>query len=855
MSFSVLLLGFAISADPIPASTWRFESEPGEVVQVGTVIGKPVISADVPNRFTYDPLTRKSAANNSSMKVAGKKAARSGVQVPIASVPTAGFTLEGFAKPNGLVTESGQYYPFLGKSRRTNQAADARFNVFTSYPGHVYDWFQAAVTPPGVGHDKARHLEYTRYGGPTMNQKEFPWRHFALVMSADHKSATYYVDYTPLSTLKFDEPLTWDDGPVFIGGEPSGNGFNGLIDEVRWTPRPLVPSQFLHAVPHALENVDLASPEGKLPRGTGYADIRERFGAVGDGKTDDTHAFQKAFRDLSDNTHIVGAQTLYIPNGTYVVSDTIRFSRYLTIHGESREKTIIYLRDNSEKFRDAKTPRPVLSSGFQPWDQQVKHGPGGNVTHGNYVYDLTINTGYGNHGAIGFDYQGHNNSAIYNIGIRSGDGSGITGLDLTRPWPGPCLIRDLHVIGYDVGIRSRHSEYSFTVSRAHLTKQRLAGIENQSNGVAIEELTSENTVPAIINRTGGGQIVVINSKLTGGANDTTAIVNEKDGSLFARNIATEGYQFTIRDGEQTVPPGKVEEYLSGETVTAFPVKSAKSLNLPVEQPPEVPWGTPKDWVSVRDFEGKVNEGDWSPAIQAAIDSGAKTVYFPINGTSPQYLIKKPVHVRGSVVRLFGHRVGIPADTKSLNGQPQFVFDGPQEAVSIEGLEFDSAKHASRVDLLFRYSNVNRLDAEAGCGKLFLEDFLQPLKLNKHQRVWARHLNIETDKPKIINDGGQMWVLGYKTEVGGVNLQNTGGAKTEILGGLVYVTTKPGLDVPMIDNRDSDVSCTQLISSYVGGHTLFAKDTRGNQTRDMKSSDVVKWLAGRSLVQMYVGKRE
>jgi hypothetical protein len=160
-----------------------------------------------------------------------------------------------------------------------------------------------------------------------------------------------------------------------------------------------------------------------------------------------------------------------------------------------------------------------------------------------------------------------------------------------------------------------------------------------------------------------------------------------------------------------------------------------------------------------------------------------------------------------------------------------------------------------VDLLFRCSGVNRLDADAGCGKLFLEDFLAVLNVNKHQRVWGRHVNIESEKPKIVNDGGRLWILGYKTEIGGVNLRSLNGAKSEVLGGLAYVTTKPGSDVPIVDTVDSDVSYAHLISSYVGGHKLYARETRNGETKELPSKDVVTWLNGRPLIRMYVGKRE
>ncbi|MGL6096365.1 MAG: LamG-like jellyroll fold domain-containing protein, partial [Fimbriiglobus sp.] len=271
---AVLLLAAALTAAADPAAvSARFEGTPGTPLDGNNLVGKPVFSADVPGAFTYDPVTGKAAANTSSLKVAGKKGARSGVELPAPADLGGGFTLECFARPEGLVTDQQTAYPFLVKSRKSQAAADVRAVVWTTHPPHRYDWLQATVTPPGKDVREGRPLGDERYGGMTMSQKANPWRHHAVVVAADRKRATYFLNYTPLATATFDEPLVFDDGPLLAGGEPGGNGFHGFVDEVRLTPRPLEPHDFLHATPHNLRGVSFASPAGKLPRGAGYADI------------------------------------------------------------------------------------------------------------------------------------------------------------------------------------------------------------------------------------------------------------------------------------------------------------------------------------------------------------------------------------------------------------------------------------------------------------------------------------------------------------------------------------------------------------------------------------------------------
>lgn len=67
------------------------------------------------------------------------------------------------------------------------------------------------------------------------------------------------------------------------------------------------------------------------------------FGAVGDGKTDDTQAIQSAFDHAIANNI-----PLYIPTGMYVVTSTIRISDTLNVYGDgqstqNQRKSVIYL--------------------------------------------------------------------------------------------------------------------------------------------------------------------------------------------------------------------------------------------------------------------------------------------------------------------------------------------------------------------------------------------------------------------------------------------------------------------------------------------------------------------------------
>lgn len=51
-------------------------------------------------------------------------------------------------------------------------------------------------------------------------------------------------------------------------------------------------------------------------------------------------------------------------------------------------------------------------------------------------------------------------------------------------------------------------------------------------------------------------------------------------------------------------------------------------------------------------------------------------------------------------------------------------------------------------------------------------------------MWARQINIEYDGTKVVNDGGNLWILGIKTEPKGTIIESKNGANTELLGGFI-----------------------------------------------------------------------
>jgi hypothetical protein len=249
----------------------------------------------------------------------------------------------------------------------------------------------------------------------------------------------------------------------------------------------------------------------------------------------------------------------------------------------------------------------------------------------------------------------------------------------------------------------------------------------------------------------------------------------------------------------------------------------------VKEPPKVPWDEPQNWAVVDTFGADpTGEQDSSDAIQQAVDSGATTVFFP-----GAYSMSKPIEIRGKVRRVLGSGNWI---NYGRGTEPEFrIVEGSAPFVCIE--------HFAPVDGGIEVVTSRPLILH-GTGEVFLEDFVSWDLQIQGQRVWARQLNLENEGTHLTNDGGSLWVLGYKTERGGTLLLTKGGGRSEIFGNFSY-TTNAGKLAPMFVNQDSSVFAFFSEICYTGDpFTVLIRETRSGNTREIGR--------GEGLLQPYIG---
>ena len=237
-------------------------------------------------------------------------------------------------------------------------------------------------------------------------------------------------------------------------------------DQVRAARERLAATPKSPAAEPTPEQIDAANAavrgEGYVPQAnSGVLNIRA-FGAKGDGVHDDTAAFQLAMSK--------SPRMFYVPDGTYLISDTIRWGGRQTrqnIQGQSQERTVIKLVDGCPGYDDPLRPKAMVWTGQAP-AQRFRNG----------LRNLTLDVGSDNPGATGLQYMANNQGRVSHLTIRSSDPQrrGVIGLDLGYSnEQGPCLIEHVTVEGFDTGVRTKYAVDGVVAEHITLRHQNKVG--------------------------------------------------------------------------------------------------------------------------------------------------------------------------------------------------------------------------------------------------------------------------------------------------------------------------------------------------------------------------------------------
>lgn len=575
-----------------------------------------------------------------------------------------------------------------------------------------------------------------------------------------------------------------------------------------------------------------------LPADSGVLNVRD-FGARGDGIADDTASIRRAVdaARVDQGRGFWPARMVYLPAGTYRVSDTLlardgagKFRASMALVGAGADVTRIVLADGTPGYGDADAPKAVIYTasglaGGSPTDggKDYERKGEGNDAYGNYVEDLTVDVGRRNPGAVAIDFLASNMGAVRHVRLIAPDGSGRTGLSMERQWPGPLLIADVRIGGFDVGIAVRHREYGVTMEDVVLRGQRRVALSNAGNMVSARRLSVDGHATALVNSAEDGLVVIDGLQLSGRSGQGGDWADNR-GYLTVRDVVV-----ASANGTRAAPAGALAAdgaYFGTRRLAGY----GANWSLPVRQPPAVSTPPLSKWANVQRFGARADdEHDATEGIQAAMNSGAEVVYFP----SGRYRISDAIDVPASVRRIEGLYSSIRVLPRRAGGFSRetgmFRVAVGGEPLTIDRLAFDNMEqgpqtgieHLADRTLVLRdviSGGVEHVHRRAGGGALFLENACcGGMRLEGPQGVWARQFNSEGGGVRVRNDGAPLWILGVKTEQNCTIVENLPGARTEILGGLLYIVMPPPASVPaFIVNPGSSLVAAYVESAYRDG---------------------------------------
>ncbi|NBC84457.1 MAG: carbohydrate-binding protein [Bacteroidetes bacterium] len=561
---------------------------------------------------------------------------------------------------------------------------------------------------------------------------------------------------------------------------------------------------------------------------SGYINVKD-YGAQGDGSTDDTYAIQQA---IDNNWTFCGGhsnnyRTLYLPEGTYVVSNTIFWMRWLRFAGEGKDKTIIKLKDNASGYGNPGSPKPVLRCRFtglacSPYDGSE------NSSFNNYIEHLTVDCGSGNSGAIGIRYSQHNQGALRDVDIVSSS-KGAIGLDLSETEFGPGLIQDVYINNFSMGIETPGNVSHATME--HITIENCDHALNCNFPMSIYDLDVINCDRGITNTNMLSQLVLVDGYFTGGSSSYSAIENSR--SMYIRDISSSGFQSALKDNGTVISGNSIDERASGPHIDEVFPSPDEHLKLCIEDPVE--FNEPvSDWVYVSN----------ATELKNAIANNESTIYLSF---TQDYTITEPLVIDGNVRRIIGGQALINGNPSDFNdgADPMIIFRNNQP-LTIEHLNWQHYPNNPHclidTDQPVHFKSSGRSNpggdikntSNASGGKLFIEDALIDVLLDHPMDVWMRHLNVENNpypgesgRVYAENPGGNMWILGLKTEAVAKHVVTTGGGRSEVLGGF-FRDHKDSDGIPYFETDNSSISASYFVYSYDCCHNraLHAREKRG-----------------------------
>jgi hypothetical protein len=505
---------------------------------------------------------------------------------------------------------------------------------------------------------------------------------------------------------------------------------------------------------------------GQLPHGEGFRNVRD-FGAKGDGVTDDTPAFIRALEvgRGGKGTREKTPANVYVPSGTYLLSDTLIVYRATLLAGDADDPPTLVLQKNAPGFGDPAKPKPLIVTygayDTDPADRQwaIRTDQVGGSTNNTFlitVRHLNLKIEAGNPGAWGIFWLVAQQTALRNVSIDAGAGQGCL---KSFWWGGGGVMSHLKLVGGEYGWHVQQTS-QWAARSVELSGQRKASL--WLDGVwnfALLDFRFRHTAPMQVQ---GGNVSLVASSFEDIAGGSA--IENRGGSLVLAGVETQGVREVVKGALPGSASGKttVKLWAAGSAMvngtelagTAHDLSNVADV-VPREWPSPLYPLPGRGTRSVKSF-GAAGDGkaDDTAALQRAI-AECREVFFPA-GT---YVVSDTLRLRPDS-RLFGEVWSII----KLRGDAA----GYQESASRKALLDVPADPAATVTLCHLFFQMETpgglwMDWRAGEKSMLLDTLCIPTS-TKQELLW-----------RISGPGGGFFENSWNPGVGldGLEISSTG----------------------------------------------------------------------------------
>lgn len=504
--------------------------------------------------------------------------------------------------------------------------------------------------------------------------------------------------------------------------------------------------------------------------GPAFRNVRD-FGAQGDGVTDDTAALQAAIDHERGRQDEKKPAIVYLPAGTYKVTDTLILWKWTHLIGEATSPPTLVLAAHAPGFDDPANKKPLLvtTNGWcvdpstRNWAANSDQlGGSANNTFFTQLHHIHLRLEPGNPGAVGILWRVAQATSMREVTIEAGDaaigldiGGGVDYRAFDEPpsQGGGGTIEDVRIHGGRIGLRGWGSQWLFR--SVHLRGQQEVGVQvaNCWNFDFIDLRVED--VPLAMRLEQAMAVLLLDSyfrRLSGGQAIAT------DGSwCYLENVTCEGVGKVVDDSLPGDPAGRThvaawfqgQGLIDGKPLPGGALPPVRREPLPLRPRPRL-----DDDSIVNAYDcGAIGDGtvDDTEALQKAIDQ-FRTVFLPFG----RYKVSDTLRLRRDT-RLFGEGL-----TEIFLGDTAPGFDKPDHPKPVLQTPDDAEGTVVLADL--------RLTAGEGNPGAVLVDW----RVGEQSGMWDVHIQPEpkagVKTPLLLRGQGggyfsNLWCPGTKNAAG------------------------------------------------------------------------------------------